>query len=60
MSSSNGHHRDFDLHCDAAGQLVLVDAEGVQHAPVVPVRGFPISDPDHWISICDLSGANWP
>ena len=22
----------------------------------MPVRGFPISDPDHWISICDLSG----
>jgi hypothetical protein len=23
---------------------------------VVPVRAFPISDPDHWVSICDSAG----
>jgi hypothetical protein len=35
---------------------VLVDAHGQPHAGVEPVRGFPISDPDHWISICDAQG----
>jgi len=56
MNPTKGQHRDFDLQCDAAGQLVFVDAAGVRHAPVVPVRDFPITDPDHWISICDASG----
>ena len=59
MNPTKGQHRDFDLQCDAAGQLVFVDAAGVRHAPVVPVRDFPITDPDHWISICDASGASW-
>jgi hypothetical protein len=61
MPSKNGNPGDsdvrpFDLHQDAWGRLVLVDREGVSHAPVEPVRGFPISDPDHWISICDAEG----
>ncbi len=61
MPSKNGNPADselppFDLHEDAWGRLVLVDHEGVSHAPVEPVRGFPISDPDHWISICDSEG----
>ena len=41
---------------DAFGRLVLVDADGVRHESVEPVRGFPISDPDRWISICDAQG----
>ena len=56
MSNSNGRQRDFDLERDALGRLVLVDADGVRHAGVEAVRGFPISDPDHWISICDAEG----
>jgi hypothetical protein len=43
------------LH-DDFGRLALIDAEGVRHESVEPVRGFPISDPDRWISICDAEG----
>jgi uncharacterized protein DUF1854 len=56
MLSKDGDPANFDLHHDAWGRLVLVDRQGVSHAPVEPVRGFPISDPDHWISICDAEG----
>ena len=46
----------FALHHDAWGRLVLTDAGGQQHVGVTPVRSFPLSDPEHWISICDGSG----
>jgi hypothetical protein len=36
--------------------LVLVDAAGQCHAGVVPIRAFPISDVNHWISLCDADG----
>ena len=35
---------------------MLVDAAGVRHTGVEPVRAFPFSDPDHWISICSAEG----
>jgi len=46
----------FDLEHDPQGRLVLVSAQGERTVPVEPVRNFPISDPDHWISICDSAG----
>ena len=46
----------FDLQHDSWGHLVLIDAAGQRHAGVVPVRGFPISDPEKWVSICDSAG----
>jgi hypothetical protein len=46
----------FSLQHDAWGRLVLVDAAGERHTEVEPVRVFPISDPDGWISICDAQG----
>lgn len=46
----------FDLQQDAWGHLVLIDAEGKRHERVAPVRGFPLSDPGKWVSICDASG----
>jgi uncharacterized protein DUF1854 len=55
-NSRNGELGEFNLQHDAHGRLVLIDAEGQPHAGVEPVRGFPISDPDHWISICDAEG----
>ncbi len=45
-----------DLHRDVDGRLVLVDSAGFRHVGVEPVRGFPISDPDHWIVLCDSHG----
>ncbi len=65
MASSRGagvtnHSADnaggFVLSHDAFGRLNLVGADGVRHEAVEPVRGFPISDPDRWISICDAEG----
>jgi hypothetical protein len=46
----------FTLAHDTFGRLLLVDADGARHEAVEPVRGFPISDPDRWISICDAQG----
>jgi hypothetical protein len=56
MTSNNGKINNFDLQRDARGRLVLIDAHGDRHEGVEPVRSFPISDPDHWISICDALG----
>lgn len=46
----------FGLLHDAWGRLVLIDAEGERHVEVTPVRAFPLSDREHWISICDAEG----
>lgn len=46
----------FSLERDDWGALVLVDELGLRHSPVEPVRGFPLSDPDRWISLCDAAG----
>src|SRR5688500_20188979 len=41
---------------DPLGRLVFRDAAGQAHIDVTPVRGFPISDPDYGVSICDAEG----
>lgn len=46
----------FSLHKDERGQLTLLDAAGKRHENIEPIRAFPISDPEHWISLCDLNG----
>ncbi len=56
VTPRNPEPRPFGLKHDEWGKLVLIDADGVRHAGVEPVRGFPISDPDHWVSICDAEG----
>jgi hypothetical protein len=52
-STTSGH---FDLALDTWGQLVFTDAEGRRYEGVTPVRSFPISDPTHYLSICDSRG----
>jgi hypothetical protein len=47
---------DIHLHLDAFGQLVLTDSESRVHRGVVPIRAFPLSDPQHWIALCDSQG----
>ena len=47
---------NFGLSYDAWGRLVLIDAEGCRHVGVEPVRSYPLSDPSHWVSICDPNG----
>lgn len=46
----------FSLQKDERGQLMLLDAAGQRHENVEPIRAFPISDPEHWISLCDPNG----
>ena len=46
----------FSLHKDERGQLTVLDAAGNRHENVEPIRAFPISDPEHWISLCDPNG----
>jgi hypothetical protein len=46
----------FGLSYDARDRLVLIDADGRRHVDVEPIRAFPISDPAHWVTICDAEG----
>lgn len=46
----------FKLERDAFGRLVLVEAEGVRHVGVVPVRAFPLSAPDEGLSLVGSEG----
>ena len=46
----------FLLSRDDAGRLIVTDLQGRRHENVEPIRAFPISDPEHWISLCDPSG----
>jgi hypothetical protein len=43
----------FTLERNASGRLVLTKANGERHVAVDPVRAFPISDPDRFISLVD-------
>ena len=44
------------LERDALGRLLLIDAQGVSHIGVYPVRAFPITAPVAGIGIMDQSG----
>jgi len=47
---------DFTLQRNAWGQLVLTYADGRRLEGVEPVRAFPISGPEGFLSICDAEG----
>lgn len=46
----------FTLHRDAAGRLVLTDADGSEHAGVLPVRAFPLAAPGEALAIVGAEG----
>lgn len=46
----------FQLRTDPFGRLVYRDADGHEHPDAVPVRAFPITDPNRWVVICDTEG----
>jgi hypothetical protein len=46
----------FTLQRDPWDQLILAGPDGVRHKNVEPMRSFPISDPQHAISVCDADG----
>lgn len=47
---------ELKLSRDAFGRLVLTDAEGANHAGVVPVRAFPLAAPDEGIALVGADG----
>lgn len=47
---------DLKLAHDAWGRLVLTLGDDVVHQGVIPIRAFPISDPAHWVALCDAEG----
>lgn len=46
----------FSFQHDAWGRLVMLAEDGREHVGVMPVRLFPLSDPDHWISLVAADG----
>jgi hypothetical protein len=42
---------NFGLSRNSFGDLVMIDAEGARHVGVVPLRMFPFSDRERWISL---------
>jgi hypothetical protein len=46
----------FGLKHDEFGKLVLIDDQGLRHVGVEPVRAFPITDPNRFVSILDGEG----
>lgn len=47
---------ELKLAQDPWGRLVLTLGDGIVHQGVIPVRAFPISDPAHWVALCDAEG----
>jgi hypothetical protein len=47
---------NIQLERDAFGRLVLTDADGERHVGLVPVRAFPLTAPDHGISLVGSDG----
>jgi len=45
--------RAFSLLPEPDGSLALLDDRGAKFSCEKPVRLFPLTDPDRWISICD-------
>ena len=56
MNAPLPYERVFELSLDSFGRLVLTDSDGVHHAGVEPIRGFPIGEPARFVSIVDSYG----
>ena len=47
---------NFRLERDPFGRIILIDAEGVRHEGIVPVRAFPLTGPDGGLSLVGADG----
>ncbi len=56
MNAPLPDERGFGLSLDSFGRLVLIDADGVRHAGVEPIRCFPLGEPSRFISIVESHG----
>lgn len=54
----NNHVTQTIAECfrDNRGRMILRDTQGLEFRDVRPIRMFPITDPEGWISICDSQG----
>jgi len=50
------HTEALNLHVDGFGRLVATLPDGTTRAGLVPVRCFPLADPERWVSLCDAEG----
>ena len=55
-NSSQPPATPINVQRNAWGKLVLTDDRGENAVEVNPVRMFPISDPQHWVSLCTADG----
>lgn len=46
----------FDLFTDTSGRLEFIGPDGVRHQNVRPLRMFPLTEPNLWISLQAASG----
>ena len=51
MKNELGPNATFGLVRDPFGQLTLINSEGERFPGIIPLRMFPFSDRDHWISL---------
>ncbi|RZU01193.1 DUF1854 domain-containing protein [Rivibacter subsaxonicus] len=56
MAGATSKNDSFSLRRNAFGRLVLLDAAGVEHEGVVPVRAFPIAAPGEGLSLVSGDG----
>jgi hypothetical protein len=47
---------DYRLTRNSYGRLVLTDRSGVMHEGIIPVRSFPVTDPEQGIALMDTHG----
>lgn len=47
---------DYQLSRNLFGRLIFTDQSGLKHEGVIPVRSFPITDPDQGIALIDAHG----
>jgi hypothetical protein len=53
---SGGVSTDFGFRIDSRGRLVLRRPDGTEVVGVMPVRAFPLSDPEGLVAFCDEGG----
>ena len=56
MTETTQPDPEFTLRLDPWGRLVYIDEAGTEHPDAVPVRAYPITDPGHWVILCDAHG----
>lgn len=62
MTDNQIHENEIDASAgfwivrDAWGKLTLIDQDGTRHSNITAIPLFPVSEPDHWISLVNSKG----